>query len=47
MSASSPFAQSYSHGKARQRSDNLPRDDDEPGLPEGGNVVFSMYGGGR
>ena len=41
-SASSPFAQSFSHANAQQRSDNLPRRDDVPCSPEGGYVVFSM-----
>ena len=40
MSASSPFAQSFSPAKAQQQSDNLPRHDDAPGPPEGGYVVF-------
>ena len=40
-SASSPFAQSFSHTKAQQGSDNLPRHDDTPRSPEDG-FFFSM-----
>ena len=39
MSASF-FAQSFSHAKAQQGSDNLPQHDDGPGQPEGSYVVF-------
>ena len=41
-SATSKFEQSFSHAKAQQRSDNLPRHDDALGSPEGVYVVFSM-----
>ena len=33
--ASSPFAQSFSHAKAQQQSDKLPRHDDALGSPGG------------
>ena len=38
-SALSPFAQSFSHAKAQQQSNNLPWHDDAPGPPEGGYVT--------
>ena len=39
-SVSLPFVKSVSHAKARQQSENLSLQDDAPGLPEGGYVVF-------